>query len=601
MKNLDFTWRVIRSRWFVLAAGLCIESVAGAAYTFGIYSQSLKLALGYDQRRLDTLACFKAIGGNVGVLSGILYDVVPPWVVLIIGAAESAFGYSMLYLAVTGRVSPPAFWQMCIFICMASNSQTFFSTASVVTNVKIFPNKRGIVIGLLKGFLGLSGAILTQVFYAVYANDPSSFLLLISWLPAAVSLLLMAVIRVVPESGEDNTVFTDLSTIAACLAAYLTLVIILENFWSDQIWLSWVVCLFLLGFFLLLFAVVIKAEWKVWNVELAESTERIQVLSITSPLLCDQDDRNSVSGCSKSGSSNIHVRADCCASSDPEIGPNKYGDFTRDPQIEGGERRIAVASEGVGGPGSWGPQRGEEHTLGQAVSSLDFWLLVVIMFCSMGSGTTAIDNMGQIGASLGYKQVEINTFISLISIWNFSGRFGAGLVSELLLHSQGFSRPSCLAFSLGLMCIGHLVMASAATGSLYVGSIILGVCYGAQWSLMPAITSELFGLRYFGTLYNTIAISSPVAAYVLSVQVAGYFYDKEAQRQQDLTTHTKWLLDLRRAGTHDPLLCHGPDCFRITFIILAAVCVFGCAVCLWLFARTKRFYVQVHERLHKVD
>lgn len=151
------------------------------------------------------------------------------------------------------------------------------------------------------------------------------------------------------------------------------------------------------------------------------------------------------------------------------------------------------------------------------------------------------------------------------------------------------------------MCLGHLVMASAVAGSLYVGSIILGVCYGAQWSLMPAITSELFGLRYFGTLYNTIAISSPVAAYVLSVKVAGYFYDKEAQKHHDIATLSSWLPTLTSAGSDDPLLCYGPSCFRITFIILAAVCAVGCVVCLCLFARTRRFYVEVHEKLHKVD
>jgi len=421
MKILDFSWRVLRSRWLVLAAGLWIESIAGAAYTFGIYSQSLKLALGYDQKRLDTLAFFKGIGGNVGILSGLFYDVVPPWVVVITGAAECAFGYSMLWLAVKGNIAP-AFWQMCIFICMASNSQTFFSTACVVTNVKVFPNQRGVVIGLLKGFLGLSGAILAQVFYAVYPDDPSSFLLLLSWLPAVVSLLLMVVVRVVKvdNAGDDNTVFTEFSTVSTCFAAYLTSVLILENFWSDRNWFSYAVCLFLVGFMLLLFLVVIRAELK-------ESKEG--QASITTPLLCDT--RNSDSGCSHNGSPIVEV-----ASCDPEIGPNKHGNFVPD---EGREKAIEVA--GVRG-------RGEEHTLRQALGSLDFWLLVVAMFCSMGSGTTAIDNMGQIGASLGYKQVEINTFISLISIWNFVGRFGAGLVSEVLLHIQGFSRPGCLAFSL---------------------------------------------------------------------------------------------------------------------------------------------------------
>jgi hypothetical protein len=149
-KALKFAWQVVTSRWFVIAAGLWIQSVAGTSYAFGVYSQSLKEALGYNQQRLDTLAFFKAIGGNVGVISGLLYDVVPPWVVLIIGAVQCSFGYSMLWLAVTRRISAPPFWQMCLYICVACNTSTYFSTAVVVTNVKNFPRNRGIIIGLLK-------------------------------------------------------------------------------------------------------------------------------------------------------------------------------------------------------------------------------------------------------------------------------------------------------------------------------------------------------------------------------------------------------------------------------------------------------------------
>lgn len=150
MNALIFIRQVWTSRWFVIAAGIWIQSAAGTAYTFGVYSQSIKLALNYDQQRLDTLAFFKTIGGNVGIISGLVYDVVPPWAVLVIGAAQNAFGYTMLWLAVTARIAPPPLWQMCIYICVATNSATFFSTAVVVTNVKNFPNKRGIVIGLLK-------------------------------------------------------------------------------------------------------------------------------------------------------------------------------------------------------------------------------------------------------------------------------------------------------------------------------------------------------------------------------------------------------------------------------------------------------------------
>lgn len=548
MSTLDLTWLVLKSRWFVLAAGLWIEGIAGSAYTFGIYSQSLKLALGYDQKHLDSLAFSKTIGGNAGVLSGLLYNVVPPWILILIGAVECSSGYFMLWLSVTARISP-SFWQVCVFIGLAVNSNTFFSTAIVVTNVQNFPKKRGLVIGILKGFLGLSGAIMTPIFYAVYPNDPSSFLFLISWLPAAVSVLLMAFIRVLPASEEDNSTFKKFTTVAICLAAYLTVVVIIEKVWSDQIWLFRIFCLLLLGFLLSFFVIAIGAELK--------------------------------EGCADSGKNCV---------SDENVITEALIRRQDSEQIEEDENE----SDGVD-EGGKDPCRGAEQTLIEAVSSLDYWLLAMIMFCSMGSGTTAIDNMGQIGASLGYKQVEVNTFVSLISIWNFGGRFGAGLVSDLLLHRHGTTRPLCLAFSLGLMCFGNLVMASAAPGSLYVGSIVIGVCYGAQWSLMPATISELFGLRHFGTLYNSVTMANPAAAYILSVGVAGFFYDKEAQKQHDPSTLTM------STGSEDPLLCQGPSCFRITFIILAILCACGCVICVWLFSRTKRFYAQIHESLQMVD
>jgi hypothetical protein len=94
------------------------------------------------------------------------------------------------------------------------------------------------------------------------------------------------------------------------------------------------------------------------------------------------------------------------------------------------------------------PDRGEEHTVMEAICSLDFWLLFMVMVCSLGSGTTAMDNMGQIGLSLGYTQVQINTLVALLSIWNCFGRFGGGFISELLLHSKDIPRPFSLVLSL---------------------------------------------------------------------------------------------------------------------------------------------------------
>jgi hypothetical protein len=74
------------------------------------------------------------------------------------------------------------------------------------------------------------------------------------------------------------------------------------------------------------------------------------------------------------------------------------------------------------------PALGEDHTLLDALQTIDFWLLFFSFLCGVGTGITAINNLGQIGEAQGYSDVSL--FISLISIWGFFGRIGAGAISE---------------------------------------------------------------------------------------------------------------------------------------------------------------------------
>ncbi|KAL3647405.1 hypothetical protein CASFOL_008373 [Castilleja foliolosa] len=175
---------------------------------------------------------------------------------------------------------------------------------------------------------------------------------------------------------------------------------------------------------------------------------------------------------------------------------------------------------------------------------------MIILFTAItfgiGGTLTAIDNLGQIGKAQGYPAKSVTTFVSLVSIWNYLGRVSAGFASEILLAKYKFPRPLMLSIILLLSCVGHLLIAFGVPNSLYFASVIMGFCFGAQWPLIFAIISEIFGLKYYSTLYTLGGGASPLGAYILNVKITGHLYDKEAMRK----LAAKWV------GKREGQKCH---------------------------------------------
>ncbi|XP_010539949.1 PREDICTED: protein NUCLEAR FUSION DEFECTIVE 4-like [Tarenaya hassleriana] len=531
----------LNSKWVAMAASIWIQCASGASYTFGIYSSVLKSTQSYDQSTLDTVSVFKDIGANAGVFSGLLYTAVTshrcrlrggggPWVVLAVGAIQCFAGYFLMWAAVSGLIPRPPVPMMCLFMFLAAQSQTFFNTANVVSAVENFADYGGTAVGIMKGFLGLSGAILIQLYETVCGGNPASFILLLAITPALLSLLAMPLVTIYETSNMDEKKHLGgISAISLIIAAYLMAVIILKNTFGLSSWANIIalVCL------LVLLASPLLIARRAYRESLENSLSPVQ-----SPLI----------GSPKPTTSSKKI---------PE----------EDSQIEGHCNENPVPNE-------------ESLNLLQAMRSVDFWLLFLAMICGMGSGLSTINNIRQIGESLRYSTIEINSLVSLWSIWNFLGRFGAGYASDVLLHRYGWPRPLLMATTLASMSIGHLIIASGFRGNLYIGSVIVGICYGSQWSLMPTITSELFGVRHMGTIFNTISVASPVGSYIFSVRLIGYIYDKTA------------------SGTGH--VCYGSRCFMLSFVIMASVALFSFLVACLLFYRTRTLYRQiVVKRLHR--
>ncbi|KAJ7547543.1 hypothetical protein O6H91_08G090800 [Diphasiastrum complanatum] len=565
---------IVKDRWMMLVAAFLIMSSNGAFYSFGVYSQVMKTSLNYNQQTVNTIAFFK--DAVVGVVPGLMYDYLGAWSVILAGSGLNVFGFLMIWLAITNRIPRPQIWQMCFYHFLSGNSGAFVNTAVVVTSVKNFSGSRGIVIGLLKGFVGLSGALLMQIYQAIYGNNPSSFILLAVWLPSTVNALLIVFIRPLrqPRTCEKDSEKLYLFLAASVsLAAYLMVVNLVQNFRKVSHLDNEILAVFMIVILLLPLIVVLRSNLSSQSREMEKNKDE----------LLGEDLGLSVQEASHSVSSRFPIPSEIRSEHQTSNNSHEASRCLIPRYFKPDDTLTGLSSQ---------PSRGDDYTISQALLSLDLWLIFLASTCGLCSGMMVIDNLGQIGSSLGYSQLQVATSISLSSIWNFIGRVGFGFASELFLQRKGVPRPLFFAVILAILCLGQLALAFNLSGAFYVGSILVGMSFGAQWPVTSAMVSEIFGLKFFGTLFNVTTLATPLGTYILSVRVAGYLYDREAKKQQSLHAlfYEKTSPSLSQYTEKAALLCHGVQCYRLTFFITAALSLFACFLSLILTARTREFY-----------
>lgn len=578
---------LVNNRWLVFVAAMWIQSCAGIGYLFGSISPVIKSSLSYNQRQIARLGVAKDLGDSVGFLAGSLCEVLPMWGALLVGALQNFVGYGWVWLIVTGRAPVLPLWAMCLLIFIGTNGETYFNTVALVSCVQNFPKSRGPVVGILKGFAGLGGAILTQIYAMIHSPDHANLIFMIAVGPAMVIIALMFIIR--PVGGHrqvrpsDGLSFTFIYSICLLLAAYLMGVMVVEDLVDLN---QTVITIFTaILFVLLLLPIVVPVSLSFF----LDSRAPIQ-----EPLL-PEPQKQETSKSEQDGHEVIFSEVEDEKPKEVDLLPAQERQ-KRIAQLQ--SKLFQAAAEGaVRVKRRKGPHRGEDFTLTQALIKADFWLIFFSLLLGSGSGLTVIDNLGQLSQSLGYDNTHI--FVSMISIWNFLGRVGGGYFSEIIVKDHAYPRPAAMAAAQFIMAIGHVFFAMGWPGAMYIGTLLIGLGYGAHWAIMPAVASELFGLKKFGALYNFLTLANPAGSLVLSGVIASSIYDYEAEKQAHHHIHHRhprsWgSIFSAVLAVDEPLKCEGSICFFLTSMIMSGLCIIAVILSMILVYRTKIVYAHLY-------
>ncbi|KAI4355786.1 hypothetical protein L6164_004526, partial [Bauhinia variegata] len=420
-------------------------------------------------------------------------------------------------------------------LCLATNSCTWLNSAVFITNMRNFPLSRGTVSGILKGYVGISAAVYTLIYSVLLKGSTSGLLLFLTFGIPVLCVALMYFVQPCTPSGEDSAVhvhFIFTQATSVLLAVFLVGATLLNDLVSisDAVSYSFIAIMIIL----MMTPLAIPAKMTLFP---ANSRKNRPWDGSSDQLVSGDDDSTQ---------------------NDPLLMPSSsdlsLGSFYENEDASYEYIQILLA-EGEGAVRKKRrPKRGEDFKFGEAIVKADFWLVIVCFFLGVGTGITVINNLAQIGIAFGVENTSI--LLSVFSFCNFVGRLGGGAVSEHFVRSKTLPRTFWITCTQVIMVVAFILYAFALNGTLYVSTALVGICLGAQYSVMMPTVSELFGLKHFGVISSVMLLGSPIGATLFSALLAGYVYDAEAAKQGSST-------------------CYGGSCFGLTFLVLAGACGLG--------------------------
>jgi OFA family oxalate/formate antiporter-like MFS transporter len=181
----------------------------------------------------------------------------------------------------------------------------------------------------------------------------------------------------------------------------------------------------------------------------------------------------------------------------------------------------APAASRAATPSAAGAVQAVNMSTGAMIRDSRFWILWVMYACGAGAGLMVI---GKLKPIVQDAAGDLTWFaplcLSVLAVGNAAGRIIAGIISDRL----GRSTTMFLIFVLQAAVMVGLIFYGTLAPIAIALSFLAGFNYGANLSVFPSATKDLFGLKNFGLNYGAMFTAWGFGGVVLPI-VAGKVAD----------------------------------------------------------------------------
>ena len=555
-----------------LVAGLFTAAPTGSFYGFSVYSQALKKQFGLSQQQLANINTIPYAFGFVGPAAGWVTYACGPGVATLIGGVVQTTGQVSMFLVATKSVdvpNPP--WALVGTAMTTFTGMMLNSGAAFTTPVQHYPRQRASAAALVKSFVGISGAAVTQAFVTLYGSpgaDPQALVCLLMWASITLSCCLFSALIVPrrPSASDREPVhlLKILFAMISFLGFFATTVSLLPDGSLHDIGVATIAVL-IFALIPVSFAPCIDAP------STAAASVHVAKHAHTSG---GTHSGNHSGNRSDAADSAKHKLRGAVSSVVKEVHvANAFRTVTSDAHAERSKLAATPFAPVFESP--------ESFTTSEMIRTPDAWLIWFVGVVVVGGGTVLATNMAQIVESAAAPDALVPTLVTLFSTGNLLGRLLCMSLSDAVVRS-GRSRADFLVVICATMGVSHLGLlaaaAAAAPGSRAQSWLFIvsasggGLSFGAVWPHFVVLASEIFGSQHLPKNYM--------------------FYDGTCGATGSLA-----FANLIPSAIYDAYatdnLCTGPYCFGTTHAIIAVLCAVSCGASLVVSARSAELYAQI--------